>query len=297
MNNARSCFRLDRFLTLGVAARLPRVATGAPRTRLPILMYHGISHRVNEKAHPYYQTVTTPKRFHSHMVFLRDSGYCPMTLGQALRRLQDTSVETGDKPVVVTFDDGLRDFYARAFPILDHLDIPATVFLSSGYLDRRFVTGEECLRKVEVAELAARGVEFGSHTVTHPRLTDLGDPAIAAEIARSRDAIQDVTGLGVTLFSYPYRFPEEDGAFVRRLDRLLKDSGYRGGVTTRIGRASTADNPLFLKRLPINDEDDLSLFKAKLEGAYDWLHPIQLTSKRLRRLIGRARSSIVQETQ
>ena len=58
--------------------------------------------------------------------------------------------------------------------------------------------------------------------------------------------------------------------------------GYEGGVTTSIGSASASDPPLFLKRLPVNDDDDAELFRAKLEGDYDWLHGVQLASKRWR---------------
>jgi peptidoglycan/xylan/chitin deacetylase (PgdA/CDA1 family) len=156
------------------------------------------------------------------------------------------------------------------------------VFLATGCLNGRFVNGQPCLRRAEVGELAARGVTFGSHTVSHPRLVHLGQSDIDKELLRSRQDIEQITGAPATLFSYPYRFPEEDAAFTARLADRLKRNGYEGGVTTSIGSASASDHPLFLKRLPVNDDDDAELFRAKLEGDYDWLHGVQLASKRWR---------------
>ncbi len=291
----RVSFRLDRMLSMHLVG--PLQANLRRRSRLRILMYHAISRQLNRTVHPYYRTVTSPERFEAQMEFLRSNGYRLMALGQALQwardaenlapTLADPDSPDHGGPVVVTFDDGFRDFYTTAFPILQRHQIPSTVFLASGFVDRCFVTGEECLHKSEVALLAAQGVEFGSHTVTHPVLVDLEHHAVEAELRRSREDIQQILGRAVTLFSYPYRFPEEDAVFTTRLAASLEECGYVGGVTTRIGRSICAENPLFLKRLPINDDDDIAFFRAKLEGAYDWLHIAQLARKRARSLLRR----------
>lgn len=289
----RTAFRLDRMLTMGVFG--PLVGTVPRPPRLRVLMYHGISNHLDQRVHPYYRTVTSPQRFGAQMELLCSGGYTLMTLGQALewaRSGADTEPAPADPdspdrggPVVVTFDDGLRDFHSAAFPILQRLQIPSTVFLTSGCLDGRFLTGEECLSRAEVAELSTQGVEFGSHTFTHPRLVELENSAIETELKRSRDDIEQILGRAVDLFSYPYRFPEENAEFTARLAASLVDCGYVGGVTTRIGSSTRQENPLFLKRLPVNDDDDLPFFRAKLEGAYDWLHVVQLARKRARRLL------------
>jgi peptidoglycan/xylan/chitin deacetylase (PgdA/CDA1 family) len=281
----QSGLRLDRLLTLGLFAPLRTIAPRRPKQRLRILMYHAICEHLDERSHPYFRTVTTPERFRSHMEFLCRHDYHVMTLGQALQwRPQALEPHRGG-PVVVTFDDGFRNFHTTAFPVLKRLHIPATVFLATGCLDGRFVTGEACLHRSEVTELAAQGVEFGSHTVTHPRLVDLDDSAIEQELTQSRHAIERIVAAPVTLFSYPYRFPEEDSAFKLRLETRLRASGYRAGVTTSIGCATFNDNPFFLRRLPVNNNDDIALFKAKLDGDYDWLHGVQFARKRVRQLV------------
>jgi hypothetical protein len=102
------------------------------------------------------------------------------------------------------------------------------------------------------------------------------------EIRHSKQIIESKIGAPVDSFSYPFAFPEEDKELTRRLTDTLIACGYKYGVSTRIGRASVKDPLFFFKRLPVNSRDDLAFFKAKLEGGYDWLHWIQLTSKVIR---------------
>jgi peptidoglycan/xylan/chitin deacetylase (PgdA/CDA1 family) len=251
-------------------------------------MYHSISRDLDNNLHPYYRTVTTPEAFEKQMDFLNQSGYQVMTLSEAVCLLQDCpSSETVNppnslcRPVVITFDDGFSDFYSTAFPILDRFGFKATVFLTSGLINKTFITGRKCLKTQEIKELAEKGIEFGSHTFSHPQLKGLSTNKIVHELADSKKIIEDIIGSPVSLFSYPYGFPEEDPIFTKMLSMLLADEGYSVGVTTIIGIAKTKDNQLFLKRLPINDCDDMLLFQAKLEGAYDWLHTVQLTYKKI----------------
>lgn len=280
--------RLDRFLTLRVFAHLPSVRRQQPdRHTLPILMYHSISDDTDDDLNPYFRTVTSRAAFERQMRFLSESGYRAMTLSQAVRAMRDSSqaerkVATALRPVVITFDDGFRDVYTTAFPIMRNHGFTGTVFLSTAYINREFITGRRCLSEVEVRALAAEGMEFGSHTVTHPQLKQLARDRITHELSASKRSIEEITGSEVTLFSYPYRFPEEDLGFVQELGGLLAQTGYAAGVTTSIGRSCVDDAPLFMKRLPVNDCDDPELFQAKLNGSYDWLNKGQLAYKKLR---------------
>ncbi|MGZ4960937.1 MAG: hypothetical protein ACXWC8_00140, partial [Limisphaerales bacterium] len=60
------------------------------------------------------------------------------------------------------------------------------------------------------------------------------------------------------------------------------ENGYRCCLTTEVGRARPGDNVYRLKRLPVNTEDDVNLFRAKLEGGYDWLALPQAMVKRVK---------------
>ena len=89
--------------------------------------------------------------------------------------------QSGERLVALTFDDGYRDFYTHTFPILARFQYTATMYLPTAYIgdQPRAFNGKPCLSWAEVKELHAAGIEFGSHTVTHPQLRDL--PAAAVE--------------------------------------------------------------------------------------------------------------------
>jgi peptidoglycan/xylan/chitin deacetylase (PgdA/CDA1 family) len=183
--------------------------------------------------------------------------------------------------MVITFDDGFQDFYANAFPILSRYCFSATMFLPTAHIGEttRTFKGVECLTWRQVRELGAAGIEFGSHTVTHPKLKSLTLKDLQYEIQCSKDAIEQELDGAVSSFAYPYAFPETDRAFTAMLRSQLQEVGYENGVSTIIGTAGPADDQLFMKRLPVNSFDDNRLLRAKLESGYDWLHGIQLASK------------------
>src|SRR5262249_27168263 len=133
----------------------------------------------------------------------------------------------------------------------------------------------------ELRDARMEGVHIGSHTLTHPKLHALGDGQLAQEVSQSKFMIEDNLGAPVQSFSYPYAFPEQDTRFVERVRKSLQRYGYGNGVSTVIGTATERHDRFFLPRLPANSYDDLRLFKAKLEGAYDWLH----TPQRLYKLL------------
>jgi peptidoglycan/xylan/chitin deacetylase (PgdA/CDA1 family) len=127
--------------------------------------------------------------------------------------------------------------------------------------------------------LNTAGIEFGSHTVTHPKLKELGPAAVEEELRRSKETIEDKLGAEAASFSYPFAFPETMRPFVAAIKDTLLQCGYKIGVSTAIGAATAADDRFFLPRLPVNLSDDLRLFRAKLEGGYDWLYNLQRLKK------------------
>ncbi len=276
--------RADAFATRFIFHPL-RMRLPGRRVRVPILMYHSVAETSEAGTHPYYRTVTTPDVFSDQMQFLHESGYSVINLDEAhalLRRPGKSTV----RAVVVTFDDGFRDFHSNAFPILNRHGFSATVFLPTAYVGKsaRKFQGTECLTWSDVRELQTAGIHFGSHTVTHPQLRSVSPEQMVCEVQASKRAIEDELGEPVKSFSYPYAFPEGDRSFVDGLRSVLQETGYENGVSTIIGTANQADDPFFMPRLPVNSCDDLRLFQAKLGGGYDWLHAFQYASKLTARL-------------
>jgi peptidoglycan/xylan/chitin deacetylase (PgdA/CDA1 family) len=312
--------RLDRLITLSLMQPLRRITHHASRiTSVPILMYHSISDDPEPGVSPYYQVNTRPAVFRQHMQFLADHGYQTISLPDLVTLMaeQQSNKETksdsspssllsafvvNQRSVVLTFDDGFRDFYTDAFPVLQQHAFTATVFLPTAFIgdERRqfrpstinsqLSTTKDCLTWSEARELRKNGIHFGSHTVNHPKLVELDWPEIKSELSYSKSEIEQQLGEPATSFCYPFAFPQTDRSFAQRFRDLLCETGYSSCATTELGRVQPGTDPFRLKRLPANSLDDLALFAAKLEGAYDWLAAPQSAVKTMKAFL-RPRSS------
>jgi len=278
-----SSFRLDRFLTLYFFYPLIRKKRPADEKKIPILMYHSISADKESASHPYYWINTAPAVFSEQMKFLSDHDYTVVDL-RDLKACLDANNKSVRKFVVITFDDGYRDFYTNAFPILQKYQFPATVFLPTDFIDenRKTFNGKECLAWAEVEELHGKGISFGSHSLSHSILYHLSWGKIRRELSDSRHRIENSLHAPVGSFCYPYAFPQEDSSFVLRFKQELADQGYRFAVNTVIGRTGSESDFLSLVRLPINRDDNEKLFEAKLLGGYDWMASAQALTRRMK---------------
>jgi peptidoglycan/xylan/chitin deacetylase (PgdA/CDA1 family) len=270
--------RLDRCFSLYVVH--PFCKSSADN-RVPILMYHSISDEPEADVTPYFRTATSPMIFRQHMQLLKSAGYKGVDIKTGIEALKGGKKE---KLAVVTFDDGYRDFYTGAFPILKEHAFTGTMFLPTAFIgnQRRTFKSRECMTWEEVKELHRTGIHFGSHTVTHPKLVELDWPQIQSELRDSKAEIENRLGAAADTFAYPFAFPETNKLFVSRLSEFLSEAGYRCCATTRIGRAKPGDDLMQLKRLPANSCDDPKLFQAKLDGAYDWVAPLQTGVKKIK---------------
>ena len=274
--------RFDRWATLKVFQPLGKCLP-KNQSRIPILMYHAVSADDESRVHPYYRTNTSPAVFARQMRELHEYGYSTISLSEAAAELENNAVPAR-KAVVITFDDGHRDFYREAVPVLEENGFIASMFLPTAHIQETTAKfkGRECLTWSEIRALQSRGMHFGSHTVSHPQLHDLDEMEMHRELVESKNTIEQKLGTAIESFAYPYAFPEADKKFVIKLRDGLLEAGYRNGVCTMIGSAGPSNDPLFLKRLPVNSCDDSELFAAKLSGAYDWLARPQYILKRFK---------------
>ncbi len=275
-------------ITLCLARPVKSVGLAASGRALPVLMYHSISDDPENGVAPYYKTATSPARFEEQIRFLSEHGFESVDLAEAIRLL-NTKVPTTTKPVVITFDDGFRDFHDLAFPILKKYGQSAIMYLPTAFIgnERRSFKGRECMTWDEVKSLQGQGIAFGSHTVNHPKLYELPWKEIEEELANSKENLERELGGEAPSFAYPFAFPQQDQPFTDRFTRLLRQYGYRNCCTTMAGRVRPGDDSFRIKRLPVNGCDDPALFAAKLAGAYDWFAHPQNFVKRARRLLGR----------
>jgi peptidoglycan/xylan/chitin deacetylase (PgdA/CDA1 family) len=272
-------FRFDRITTLCLSLPLTRLIGPAQRTRVPVLMYHSISDNLFGMSHPYFHINTLPEVFSQQMRWLRNGGYKTTGLAEAWAGL--ISGADLSHTVIITFDDGYRDFYTDAMDVIKQCGFTATIFLATDRIRHTpaRIEGADYLTWREVRELHAEGIRFGSHTVTHPDLRSLAPDQLEYELGHSKEVIEQNLSIAVDSFSYPFGFPEEDKDFTRYLEDLLKNLGFEYGVSTILGRACRKSNRFFLPRLPVNNWDDDLLLRAKVKGGYDWLHWPQLMKK------------------
>lgn len=228
--------------------------------QLPILMYHRIAPGGSDALGRYR---LAPERFADQLRSLRESGFRSVGFEELGRALRGRRPLPG-RAVMLTFDDGCRDFLTDAWPLLRAHGFGATLFVVTdrvgGTNDWDAVYGErvELLDWDELRSLSRAGVEIGSHTATHPHLTALSIEEVAREAARSRAAIIRELGVEPAAIAYPY------GDVDPGVRRIAGGVGYGYGVTTEGRRASLLDDPLDLPRIEVTSTLSIDDFRKVL---------------------------------
>ena len=163
----------------------------------------------------------------------------------------------------VTFDDGYRDNIEVALPVLEAFGVPATFFLVPSLLGATFRAGHPVMSALQARELLALGHEIGAHSLTHPRLTQVGDEQAQREIAGSKARLEDLLGVEVRAFAYPKG--DHDG----RVRALVAASGYRVAATVREGLVDRYPDWLALPRISARPSDSMLAFRCKLHPGID----------------------------
>ena len=149
----------------------------------------------------------------------------------------------------LTFDDGLADLHANALPILEKYSLPATFFITAGYVDGMhpvFYGMERCMSADQIRDLHARGYAIGAHTLTHPKLTGLPVATMRAEIAGSKSALEILLSAPVTAFAYP------KGSYNALVCEETAQAGFAAAVTVREGICEQGEDPLLMPRIAVD---------------------------------------------
>ena len=186
--------------------------------------------------------------------------------------------------VVITFDDGYKSWVSSAVPSLKDLELPATFFVSSGFVGLSKEDGAEfmrsklyiklgtdrttgCLKYEDVRKIVEEGYMVGGHTINHCNLAELrAKRHLQYEISEDKKRLETITGSKVKYFSYPggnYLNP------VIHLPKVLKDAGYIGAVTTVSGLNHVDSSPYLLRRELTRASMPNQVFKARVYGNYD----------------------------
>lgn len=208
---------------------------------MPILMYHYISAPPEDADAIRLDLSLPPEKFEEHLIWLKENGYQTITLEDLVLALQ-TGYPLPEKPVIITLDDGYRDAYTNAYPLLQKYEMKATVFVITRLLDENninFITWDMA------AEMSQHGINIESHSVDHPDLSKLSAESVMSQLRDSRMAIEAHTHQEVRILCYPA------GAYNGMVIDLLPAAGYWAGTTTAQGIDHSNTNLWELTRVRI----------------------------------------------
>lgn len=180
-----------------------------------------------------------------------------ISLSELVRRLRDGKSVSGT--LVINFDDGYKDNYTQAAPVLEEHGLPATYFVATDFIGSESMSEWDAKRNVcsewmtwdHLRDLTARGFEIGAHTCSHPDLGLIGIEEAADEIKRSKETLESQLGAPVNLFSYPFgavtQIREENRSTIKGVGFICCASAYGGVVRPQ-------DDPFMLRRQPVSQD-------------------------------------------
>lgn len=258
---------------------------------LPILLYHSIADDVPRPLAPFTVSID---RFQDHLDLIERLGFTAVSVKE-LQQHCSLRRPLPAKPVGITFDDGFEDFYVNAWPALRTRGMSGTLYVVSGMLGGRSqwlyrlgAGGVPMLSPEQLLQIAADGVEVGSHSVTHPELDNIDPRRAWHEISDSKHQLEDLLQQPVESFAYPH------GHHTKNVRDMAVAAGYTSAVGVR-NMISHRDDHLFaLARVTIMADTTSADLERILSGqAYRRAPARELFRtkaarqvRRLRRLLG-----------
>lgn len=233
---------------------------------VPILMYHRLIKNADEKKiHTIYLDIN---EFEKQLKYLKDNSYITITF----KDLSKLSKEDRKKKkyIILTFDDGYKDNYDLLFPLLKKYNMKAVIYMVSDEKYNRWdveASGEkkfDLMSKDEMLEMHKSGlVEFGGHTLHHPKLDTLTEEEQKYEIEENKIYLEKTLGEKLYSFAYPY------GIFNETSKKIVKELGFNYGLATDSGAFYIDDDLYQVRRIGIFSDITMSKFKRRVKGNYN----------------------------
>ena len=198
-----------------------------------VLNYHKI-------ANEHKSLSVTLDDFEQHMKWLQEYGFTCITPGQ-LYDFVANGADLPEKPVLITFDDGYKDNYTNAFPIMKKYGMKGTIFVVTGFLGvyDNYLTWDQAKEHLEA------GFNIESHTYSHKSMTEASDEDITKELVKSRQTIKEKLGIDSDFMANP------TGTYNLHIAELVKEAGYKGAFTIKYDNVSRDSNVYALERVPV----------------------------------------------
>jgi len=223
-------------------------------------MYHQIGQPAPKGA-PYRGLTVHPADFRRQMAWLRRFGYRGLSMRDLMPYLRG---ERLGKVVGITFDDGYRNVYQNALPVLSEQGFTATNYFVARQLDggnvwdyQKGIAHSDLMSVNEMRAWAAAGMEAGSHTLDHPFLPKLSPDIAAFQISKSKQELEEILGSDVSAFCYPY------GGESSEIRAIVRDAGYTNATTTERGLVRSNEDLYGLPRVTVARSTNIVRFLQK----------------------------------
>lgn len=215
--------------------------------KIPILMYHSISYEKDN-------ILRLPKeKFRKQMKYLKDNNYTTLSLDE-LYSYMKTGKCLPSKPIVITFDDGYKDNYTNAYPILKEFKLKATVFVITNTIDHE----KDYLTSAEIKLMDSNNIRIESHTSSHEHLDTTSYIDSINTMKNSKNKLEEILNRKIDYIAYPY------GGYTSNTIEAARQSGYKLAFSTKFGLIDRNDNIYSLGRIFVNSTFTIEQFKAKL---------------------------------
>ena len=216
------------------------------------LMYHSINENVPEDIYKIYSI--NEDLFFDHMEFLNKYSK------NNVKPICSSSFE--NNLISITFDDGFKSVYEKAYPVLEKFKLPFTVFISPKFIEDG---NTQYLNKIELNKLSSNDLcTIGAHGYSHKPLSVLNEIDLRNEVERSKFWLEDCIGKEIICMSYPH------GAVNKSVKKIVMESGFQYAFSSKPGSNNLNTDKFELRRTTILSHDDIDQFELKLRGDWDW---------------------------
>ena len=193
---------------------------------IPVCIYHSVKPDTATETQTQKDYSVTPEMFEQQLQYLEQNGYTPITMSEFEREILSGTTSPVAKPVVLGFDDGWKNQFTYAFPLLQKYHMTAVFYIYTNPIgrDARFMTWEQ------IKELDHSGMEIADHTLSHPYLQKLSPEALRHEVLDSKKKLEEELGKPITHFASPFGYTSPE------LVSLLREGGFH---TARTGHPGT----------------------------------------------------------
>lgn len=207
------------------------------QVKVPILMYHYVEYNQDERDFLRDRQNVPPNIFEQQIIGLKEAGYTFVTPKDIPNLLRKNDLNA--KYVILSFDDGFRDFYTDVYPIIKKHNIPVI-----SYVIFNFMNGQDYMTTEMVEEISSdKLIEIGAHTLNHAYLEGIDTEFAEEEISLSKKLLEEKFNVEIVSFAYPY------GDYDEAAINLVKKAGFTNAVTVETGNLVTANNIFTLKRI------------------------------------------------